>query len=177
MKAKINNYLSTKNIRRRRRIDELMIMIAVVGIAGTILVFNSYASRKIDTQNTGEYSFIKLLAQSGSNYTNIAKIKSASNEDIYALKKSSSISTPFILPANKFCIYGWNREGASMKVGFSNIPTGLPKTEGSLVGDYALNNTNSKVLECYDTSKYPGTKGDLVISSDGNVWIEKVVTQ
>lgn len=177
MKAKINKYLTTKNIKRRRRIDELMIMAAIVGIAGTLIVFNSYASKKIETQNPGSYGFAKLLAQQNSNYSNITKTKSSTNADIYNLKKNSSISVPFTLPSTKFCVYGWDRQNADLHIGFSNIPSALIKIEDNLGSDYPLTNDNSRILECYDTSKYQSTKGSLIISSNGNVWLDKIVTE
>jgi hypothetical protein len=177
MKAKVNQYLSTKNIRRRRRVDELMIMIAIVGIAGSVLVFNSYASRKIETQNPGSYSFIRLLAQSGSNYTNIAKVKSADQQDIYYMKKSSSLSTPFTLPASETCIYGWSRLGSNIEVGFSNVPTKIPPSLNNMTTDYPLINGSSRPLKCFNTAEYSNTKGDLVISSNGDIWLDKVVTK
>jgi len=177
MKPRINNYLSTKNIRRRKRTDAAMIMVAVIGIAGTVLVFNSYASRKIETQNPGSYSFVSLLAQGSSKYSNISKVKSGNGVDIYYLNKASSIGTPFSLPASKFCIYGWNRAGADMSAGVSNIPTGLSKIEDNLSSDYPLSNSQSRALVCYDSSQYFNTKGDLAISSNGSVWIDKVITE
>lgn len=177
MKSKINNYLSTKNIKKRRRTDEIMIVAAIIGIAGTVLVFNSYASRKIETQKPGSYSFIKLLAQSGSEYSNIAKVKSPDQNDIYYMNKSSSISTPFTLPGAKTCIYGWSRVGSNIEVGFSNVPTKLPPSLNNMTSDNPLSSGNSRPLKCFDSGQYANIAGDLVISSNGNVWLDKVVTE
>ena len=177
MKAKINNYLSTKNAKRRRRTDGLMIMVAIIGIAGSVLVFNSYASRKIETQTPGSYSFVKLLSQSGSELSNVAKVKSQIGRDIYYLNKSASISTPFTLPNSKFCIYGWNRTGARLGVGFSNIPNQLSMIDDNLGSDYPLTNGESRPLKCFDTSKNQNSKGELIINADGNVWLDRIVTE
>ena len=177
MKPKVNQYLSTKNIKRRRRIDELMIMIAIVAIAGTALVFNSYASRKIETQKPGEYYFVSLLSQRESKQENIAKVKSSTGSDVYYMNKQATINTPFNLPANKFCVYGWNRSGAKLDIGVTNIPNKLTPIEDNLATNYLLNNPISRPLKCFDTSRYYNTKSSLVLSSDGNVWIDKVITE
>lgn len=177
MKPKVNQYLSTKNIKRRRRVDELMIMVAIVAIAGTALVFNSYASRKIETQKPGEYSFVSLLSQRESKLDNIAKIKSSAGSDIYYMNKLSTINTPFSLPENKFCVYGWNRSGAKLDIGVTNIPDEITPIEDNLATEYPLNNPVSRPLKCFNTSRYYNTKSSLVLSSGGDIWLDKVVTE
>ena len=177
MKARIDDYLSTKNIRRRKRTDSARIMVAVIGIAGSVLVFNSYASRKIETQNPGDYSIISLLAQNGSKYQNISKVKTPGMQDVYYLNKSSNISTPFTLPASRLCIYGWNRKDATLSATATNIPTKLSLLENNLATDYPLKNGPSRALVCYDSSQYFNIAGELLLKSGGSVWLDKVVTE
>lgn len=168
--------ISTQNLARRKRFDVLIIMVAVVGIAGSIIVFNSYASRKLATEVPGEYSIINLQSQSGSDFVNTSKVKSPSGQDIIHMNNNSSISTPFTLPANQFCIYGWNRAGATMNTSTSDGSIGEPVVN-SLSNDYPLSNGSSTQLQCYKTNRKAGERTNLVISSGNNIWIDKIVTE
>jgi hypothetical protein len=175
-KKSVSRIISTKNLARRKRFDVLIIMVAVVGIAGSIIVFNSYASRKLATEVPGEYSIINLQAQSGSDFVNTAKVKSSSGQDIIHMNNNSSINTPFNLPSNQFCIYGWNRAGATMNTSSSDGSIGTPVIN-NLSSDYPLSVGPSRQLQCYKTNGKAGDRTNLVITSGNNIWIDKIVTE
>lgn len=175
-KRSVSRLISTKNLARRKRVDVLIIMVAVMGIAGSIIVFNSYASRKLSTENPGDYSIISLQAQSGSKFVNTAKVKAADGHDIIHMNANASISTPFSLPGNRFCIYGWNRAGANMNVSSSNDSFSTTPALDNLASDYPLLNGPSRQLQCYNTQGKAGNT-NLIITSGNNIWIDKVVSE
>lgn len=118
-KGRLTEYSKTKDIKKRKKFDLLIIMIALVGIVGSALVFNSYASKKINTSAPGQYSLIRLISQTDSKYKDIAKTKTESGNDIYKLNQAAYITTPFVMPKSKFCILGWNRSGALLSVSYA----------------------------------------------------------
>jgi hypothetical protein len=173
----VSKIINSKTLATRKRNDVLVIMVAVIGIAGSILVFNSYASKKLSTDTPGEYSIINILAQSGTKYVNASKVKAPDNHDVLHTNNDASINTPFTLPSNNFCIYGWNRAGANMDVSTNDGSINTTPIVDNLASDYPLSSPGSRKLQCYSTQGKFGDKTNLIITSDNLIWIDKIVTE
>lgn len=99
-------------VQKRIRYDKLLILVAVFGVIGSIIIFRSYAMTRVNTTKNGTYSLDRFnITDSPREFTTIKGVK--------YLNLQSGDSASIELDTAKgmqYCVSGYNRTGATIKL-------------------------------------------------------------
>ncbi len=155
------------NIQKRMRYDKLLILLAVFGVAGSVIIFRSYADTRVNSAVSGSYAIDKFTI------TDTPNELMAVNDNKYLNLRTDDKATIELATARgkRYCVSGYNRAGASLKLTLDD------KTITNLSrADLPITSTNPPTqLGCIEAQISNNDNQMIIEITSGSIWIKDII--
>ncbi len=155
------------NMQKRIRYDKLLILIAIFGVAGSVIIFRSYADTRVNSNVSGSYAIDRFTI------TDAANEPIPINSDKYLNLRPDDQATIELATARgkQYCLNGYNRSGASIKLTLDE------KSVTNLIrGDLPIDSSNPpSQLGCIEAQNSTNDNKMMIENTGGSVWIKDII--